>query len=136
MSLHVWVGSYQRYAACSAAKGRWTLGSAFSHMDICLLAEEAKSRGKHPSVAITYDEVARKAWSERVKSKFPGFNVEVACRTLDKDLLQQAEALHEARGKSLASKKFGSQEQSSWRQPWKRPYNQQWQPSAKHFKKY
>ena len=69
-----------------------------SHLDTCLrVGEEARARGKHVSLAITYDELARKTWAEHSKLGYPGFDVEVACQSIDKDVLSRAEVIDPAK---------------------------------------
>jgi len=101
-TMHQWVAAFLRWAYAAAASGQVSLGAAMSHVDICLrVSEESRGKGRPASVAIVYDEVCRKAWAERDRLKCPGFDVNVAMKSLDKDLLSQADSLFDARGKKL-----------------------------------
>ena len=48
--------------------------------------------GCEPWLAIVYDRLARKQWSERSLVNEAGFDIESECLTLNKDLLSDAEA--------------------------------------------
>ena len=77
-----------------------------NHLATCfLVANEAKERGKNPLVAVVYDELCRKSWAAKTKSKYPGFCVSKACTTKDERLVDRAFERFEARGASLAESK-------------------------------
>ena len=100
LTLVQWLGAYQRWAVAAAATGQLHYSSAQAHLDCCLrVGEAARAKGRHQTLAMVYDEVSRKDWAEKVKASAPGFDLHEACCSIDKEILERAEALFDERGK-------------------------------------
>ena len=56
-----WVAAYDSYAVAAAIAGQWNYAASFAHKAVCLqIANDAKTYGRHPAVAVVYDELVRK----------------------------------------------------------------------------
>ena len=62
------------------------------HVVCSQVASRSKASGCEPWLAIIYDRLARRQWSERTQTNEPGFQVKAAARSLCKELLMEAEA--------------------------------------------
>ena len=82
MSMHIWVAALARYQIAAHVVGEWDMLSSQCHLDMCLrVGEQARARGKAASVGMTYDEVARRQWSELSRAN-TGFDVNEASRKI------------------------------------------------------
>ena len=66
--LPAWLASYQNFALAAASAGMWSYVAAYMHMRICMqIAVEARQEGKSWRLAVRYDELVRKKWSEKAE---------------------------------------------------------------------
>jgi hypothetical protein len=115
LSLHVWTAAFHKYALAAAAAGQLQFSAALAHLDSCLrVADQARAGGRTPALASVYDEVVRKKWSQRTESCFPGFNVNAAALTFDKEALSAAESLYDRRGKKKEPRPRAESPRGRW----------------------
>ena len=92
LSFIAWVAAFHRLAIAAAATGQWALASCLTHFDLCLrIGEEARTRKLPPYLAVVYDDMCRRQWAEMSRAGVDGFDVNVACLSIDKDILARAE---------------------------------------------
>jgi len=126
MSFPQWLSAFQKCAVAQAVTKQWNYASSQAHMEVCLrVGEGAKANGRFHSLAIIYDEVARRSFAEKVKAGVPDFDLDAASAVLDKELLDKAQSVFdERRKKEKAGANHGRQQNNGWQQ------NQLWPPPS------
>ena len=112
-SIAAWAAAFNRYALAAGAVGQLKFPSAMAHLDnVLMLAEEARARyyrlqmcggarvqsrcvGRKtsPSIAILYDEAIRRQWADYAQNNIPGFDVNVAALSIDREVLRRLEVV-------------------------------------------
>ena len=66
MDMGIWLASYQSFALAAHAAGMWNYTAAYMHMRNCMqIMVEARQESKSWKLAVLYDELVRKGWSEK-----------------------------------------------------------------------
>ena len=101
LSMPQFIAAFHRWAVAAAVTGQLNYGSSQAHLEVCLrVADGSKANGRFHTLAVIYDELARKSFAEKTKVGAPDFNIDDACTKLDKDILARAEAMFDDRAKS------------------------------------
>ena len=116
LTFHQRVAALHKWALAAAVAGQISYAAAVAHIDICLrVSDQARAGGRHPALGRCYDEAARRRWAQRAEASYPGFSVDVAASSFDKEILAAAEVLYDRRGSAAHPKK-----------PWVPPKRQYW----------
>ena len=82
----------------------WQYTAAMAHFRNCLeVAAGAAAEKRRYTLAITYDELCRKHWSQKAARGDRDFNVNTASFVKDKDMLERARALFDANANAKGS---------------------------------
>ena len=93
MSYAVWVAAFMRHALATDAVGMWSLAASLTHLDLCLrVGEEGRAKKQPFLLAMRYDEFCRKNWSELARAGVHGFNINLTCLGIDRDIVSRAES--------------------------------------------
>ena len=93
LTMTQWASAFDRMALAFEFTDQWKLHASMAHKDVCLaIAEKAHIGNRRQWLAIEYDRLARRQWSQAVFSQMPGFNVNVESLSVSATLLMQAEA--------------------------------------------
>ena len=104
LTLIQWMAAFDRYAIAAAANGQLTMPQALAHKNLVLnVCWKACAGGRRTSVGLFYDELVRKDWAARAYHGDETLNLRTACKTKDKDLLEQAEGLYDEETKKSRS---------------------------------
>ena len=93
LTMTQWASSFDRMALAFQFTDQWDLHASMAHKDVCMaIAEKSHIGNRRQWLAIEYDRLARREWSQASFSQMPGFDVNVESLTVSKTLLMQAEA--------------------------------------------
>ena len=96
MNFVQWQAAFEAYSVAAAALGQWCYASSCAHKSICMrIAYGALKEKRRHTLAIAYDEVARKRWSKIAYSGDTRFNVDFASTRLDESILREARDLYD-----------------------------------------
>ena len=99
LSLLSFVAAWQQYALAADATGQLCFPSSTAHLtNVLMVGEQAHSNHRKQGLALVYDEVARKRWSDKAYKGVSGFCVNKAALTVDENVLKEAERLYDQRG--------------------------------------
>ena len=123
-----WMAAFDRYALAADVTGQLPFGACLAHKNVCLrVAAKARVGGRARHLAVLYDELSRKAWSEAAYNGMDDFNLIVAAGRLDDDVLKLAEAEYDRRGSALRKvdekptwqkTNNNGNNNKSWSKPW------------------
>jgi hypothetical protein len=92
-SVPLWTASFVRYLPAAVAAEQMTLATGMVHMDMCLrISEECRMKGEHAGIGIVYDELKRRSWAEKAKSRAT-FDIEQEARTYDEEFVRRAKTV-------------------------------------------
>ena len=102
LNLLQWQAGFDRYAIAAVATGQLSLCATMAHKDICMQVAarakgkvDARGEARRHWLAIVYDELARRDWSERAYHGEEYFVVDRAAMQLDPAILLKAEAVYD-----------------------------------------
>ena len=98
MTILQWPIASDKYATAAHATSQLDLCAAQSHKDVFLqLAVGASARGRRARVALVYDELVRRKWSDRSLSGDARLDIAQVAGVVDEAAFRQAEADFDAR---------------------------------------
>ena len=116
LSLLQWCLAFDKYAIAAAATKQLSFDAAMAHKEVCLqVASRAQLKHRRHILAVLYDDVCRKEWSELAYAG--SLDVTKAAMKLDDNLLSRAETLHDqqlSKSKGKGKGKRNSWSGSSW----------------------
>ena len=126
-----WLAAFDKYALAAQACNVWQYSSAMCYKDIVLqISLEASAEGRRHYLAIIYDGLARKEWSDRAYQGDTSFDINVASAELQPHLLRRAKNDYDqGNSKGKGKGKGNSWNNSDWGH---NNSNKHWQPQKSH----
>ena len=97
LNLLQWFVAFEQYAIAADVCKQWSFSSAMAHKRVCCEAgaRAAKTNKRH-YVAIIYDQLARRRWSDAAYALGESFSVDQECLRFDWDIYQDAIDIYSA----------------------------------------